>query len=205
VFDLNSESISDLGLKQLELARKRKKLEASYKAGKISQSTYEYIVKELTKAVVDLEVQTKEVSYERGFHFYEDAGKPTGQIALSLEDFARKVRDVSLASLEFHQERGDYANWIRDVFGEYSLAETVRNLKEKGEDLRKKILETIEGPQQNVVFLCPSCGKEVSPKRIWKMKGRPNRAGKTLQITLAHYQCLDCRKSFRQVLSKEIM
>jgi len=213
VFQLISGHTSDLAAKQLELERKKKNLEASFEAGKISKSTYEYVMKELTNAFVKLETQMKtlaeihekprEVEHEKGFHFYEDEGKPTGQVALTLEDFARKARMVSIASIEFHQERGDFANWIRDVFEDYPLAEKVENLKEKGENLRKNIVETIEGLKQHNVFLCPNCGKEVRPKKIWNMPGRPNKAGKTLHLTLGYYQCSNCEKKFRRVLAKE--
>jgi hypothetical protein len=48
---------------------------------------------------------------------------------------------------------------------------------------------------------CPNCGKEVTtPKKTWKMAGRPDRNGKRTQLTISLYKC--CGKSFRQVLDK---
>jgi hypothetical protein len=48
---------------------------------------------------------------------------------------------------------------------------------------------------------CPNCGKEVTtPKKTWKMAGRPDRNGKRTQLTIGLYEC--CGKSFRQVLDK---
>jgi hypothetical protein len=48
---------------------------------------------------------------------------------------------------------------------------------------------------------CPKCGKEVMPKKTWKMAGRPNKEGKRLELTIGLAEC--CGKSFRTVLSKQ--
>ncbi|MFQ6094874.1 MAG: CdvA-like protein, partial [Candidatus Bathyarchaeia archaeon] len=148
-------------------------LEINFSAGEIDEEQfkrekeiYASGIKSLGMEMESLERTLKgfpreEVEPEKGFHFYEGVGKPTGQVALSLEDFAKKARTVSIVCLEFHQERGDFANWIRDVFNEYSLAERIEKLKERGEKLRKKIIDTIEGPEQQYTFPCPNCGKVV--------------------------------------------
>jgi hypothetical protein len=48
---------------------------------------------------------------------------------------------------------------------------------------------------------CPKCGKEVvTPKKTWKMAGRPDKNGKRTQLTIGLYEC--CGKTFRQVLDK---
>jgi hypothetical protein len=31
---------------------------------------------------------------------------------------------------------------------------------------------------------CPICGKEVQPKKTWKMAGRPDKAGKRTELTI---------------------
>jgi len=147
----------------------------------------------------------REVGPEKAFHFYAAIGKPTGQMALSLEDFAKKVRIISVASLEFHQVRGDFANWIRDIFNELSLAEKIEKIEEKGESLRRRIIETLERPEQHHVVTCPSCGKELKAQKMWKMAGRPDKEGRRLQLTIGHYRCPECERSFRQVLAKEVI
>jgi hypothetical protein len=48
---------------------------------------------------------------------------------------------------------------------------------------------------------CPKCGKEVAPKKTWKMAGKPNKEGKRLELTIALSEC--CGKSFRTVVSKQ--
>jgi hypothetical protein len=48
---------------------------------------------------------------------------------------------------------------------------------------------------------CPKCKKEVgTPKKTWKMVGRPDKSGKRLELTIGLYEC--CGKTFRQVLNK---
>ncbi len=48
---------------------------------------------------------------------------------------------------------------------------------------------------------CPKCGKEVKAKKTWKMAGRPDKAGKRMELTIGLYEC--CGKSFREVLDKK--
>jgi hypothetical protein len=48
---------------------------------------------------------------------------------------------------------------------------------------------------------CPKCGKEVStPKKTWKMAGKPDKSGKRNELTIGLYEC--CGKNFRSVLNK---
>ena len=50
---------------------------------------------------------------------------------------------------------------------------------------------------------CPKCGMEVStPRKTWKMAGRPDRTGKRTELTIALFDCARCNVSFRKVLSK---
>ena len=51
---------------------------------------------------------------------------------------------------------------------------------------------------------CPKCGTEVStPKKTWKMAGRPDKAGKRMQLEIGLYECPKCGNVFREVLSKK--
>ena len=48
---------------------------------------------------------------------------------------------------------------------------------------------------------CPKCGTEVAtPRKTWKMAGRPDRNGKRTELTIGLFD--HCGKTFRAVLSK---
>ena len=47
---------------------------------------------------------------------------------------------------------------------------------------------------------CPKCGKEVAPKKTWKLAGKPDKAGKRTEITIALCEC--CGKTFRSTIGK---
>jgi uncharacterized protein (UPF0212 family) len=50
---------------------------------------------------------------------------------------------------------------------------------------------------------CPKCGTDVpKPKKTWKMAGRPDKAGKRMELEIGLYQCPKCQKQFREVLGK---
>lgn len=50
---------------------------------------------------------------------------------------------------------------------------------------------------------CPKCGSEVAtPKKTWKMAGRPDKAGKRMQLEIGLYGCPNGHV-FREVLSKK--
>jgi hypothetical protein len=48
---------------------------------------------------------------------------------------------------------------------------------------------------------CPTCGKEVAPKKSWKMAGRPDKAGKRMELTIGLCEC--CGKTFRTTLNNQ--
>jgi hypothetical protein len=49
---------------------------------------------------------------------------------------------------------------------------------------------------------CPRCGSEVaSPRKSWKMAGRPDRNGKRTELTIGLFD--HCGKTFRAVLAKQ--
>ncbi|MGB9675872.1 MAG: hypothetical protein ACPL0C_01615 [Candidatus Bathyarchaeales archaeon] len=83
---------------------------------------------------------------EKSFHFYVDIGKPLGIHAASLNDFCDKLLKVSLESIEFHMNRGDFEAWFAGL-GDVELARKVFLLKEQkllGEDLRKRLYEIVK-------------------------------------------------------------
>jgi hypothetical protein len=84
---------------------------------------------------------------QKAFYFYTNIGAPTGQVASSLEGFANQLKTVNVASIEFHMQRGDFENWIRDVFHNNKLAARLKLIKAlglKGEKLREAVYEEVK-------------------------------------------------------------
>jgi uncharacterized protein (UPF0212 family) len=51
---------------------------------------------------------------------------------------------------------------------------------------------------------CKNCGAEVaSPRKSWKMAGRPDKSGMRTQLTIGLFDCPNCNKSFKSVLNKQ--
>lgn len=154
----------------------------------------------LPKCNLPPEPLKKEVAREWGFYFYEDIGKPLYEVAFNPQDLKEKIRKVPVSSLEFHQKRGDFARWIRDVFKDLQLAEAIKKIDKTGEDLRRELLNSLSNLEKAA---CPRCGIETSPVKTWKMAGKPSKMGKRLQLTIGYYKCPKCNKAFRGVITKE--
>jgi len=144
--------------------------------------------------------QEEKVTPEWGFYFYEAFNKPVFEAAFNLEDLKKKLEKVPVASLEFHQNRGDFARWISDVFKETQLADRIANMSSSGETLRLELLSALGNPE---VAECPKCEVLSKPTKTWKMAGRPSKTGERLQLTIALYKCGNCNKTFRSVIKKE--
>ena len=69
------------------------------------------------------------LSRENAFYFFTSVGNYTGQRAMSLEEFANKIREVKITSLEFHLYRGDFEKWTAEVLEDSELAEKISDLK----------------------------------------------------------------------------
>jgi len=79
------------------------------------------------------------------FYFYEAIGKPTGEVARNLHDFAEKVKSVRSESLLFHSQRSDFPNWIEKILGDSKLAEQLRQISPSNSaDVRTTICRTVE-------------------------------------------------------------
>jgi len=130
------------------LGRKKENLVRLYKLERISEEAFNYLMKVIEERLK--EVSTKkydetqiEVEPSRGFHFYEEYGKPTELIATSLEDFIQKLQKASLTSIGFHHKRGDFIKWISQVLKRPELARSIAELEVSGEKLRIEIIETL--------------------------------------------------------------
>ena len=63
---------------------------------------------------------------------------------------------------------------------------------------RMYIMATSESPAR-----CPKCGSEITkPKKTWKMTGRPNKKGESLQLQIGLFNC-PRHGAFRSVLQKQ--
>ena len=87
--------------------------------------------------------QDEKVTSEWGFYFYETFDKPLFEAAFNIDELKKKVTKVPTESLEFHQNRGDFARWIRDVFKETQLAERIAAIQSTGETLRGQLLNAV--------------------------------------------------------------
>ena len=86
------------------------------------------------------------LSRENAFYFFTSVGNYTGQRAMSLEEFAAKIRQIPTASLEFHFYRGDFEKWATEVLEAPELAKrisAVKLLEPIGNSLRDQLDFTI--------------------------------------------------------------
>jgi len=84
---------------------------------------------------------------QKAFYFYRDIGAPIGKSASSLEEFSHQLETVDASSIEFHVKRGDFENWVRDIFHNNKLAGRLRTIKTlglRGEQLRKVVREEVQ-------------------------------------------------------------
>ncbi len=84
---------------------------------------------------------------DKRFHFYFAFGQPMGVSVGSVQEFYVWAVKVSVASLEFHVERGDFENWFRTAIGDADVADDFAKMKKtglKGDDLRKAIVKALE-------------------------------------------------------------
>jgi hypothetical protein len=79
---------------------------------------------------------------EKAFYFFTSIGNYTGESAVSLEEFTKKILDVNIKSLEFHLYRDDFEKWIAQTLEDNILASKIKQLKTLkpiGIDLRDRL------------------------------------------------------------------
>jgi len=84
--------------------------------------------------------------FEKAFHFHIGIDQYSGVYANSLNDFCDKIQKIDLKSIEFHLPRKDFELWLRGL-GDLELAkrmELIRGMSLSGENLRKKVHETVK-------------------------------------------------------------
>jgi len=83
---------------------------------------------------------------ERAFYFWTP-GNYVGVKAQSFSEFCGALRYMDLASIAYHMQRGDFANWIEYELSNPALATKIRQLKEEklsGEELRERLFKLFE-------------------------------------------------------------
>ncbi len=81
----------------------------------------------------------------KAFQFYSDLDKPLNLYADGVKDFLEKIPKVTVQSLEFHLNRGDFENWFKNI-GDVETPKKLALLKKKevgGENLRSCLQEMI--------------------------------------------------------------
>jgi len=86
------------------------------------------------------------VPQDKGFYFYGDLGRYTGETATNLETFAQKLEMMNADSVKFHFQRNDYQNWIKTTVGDDVLAERINHISCQlpVEDLKKELVKTVQ-------------------------------------------------------------
>jgi len=94
---------------------------------------------------------TNHSSHHKGdsaaFYFFTDVGQYTGLYVTSLMDFYIKLPNLDTKSIDFHMNRGDFQNWIRDVGGFTSLVRDLDQLMKRalyGESLRVRLTALLQ-------------------------------------------------------------
>ncbi|MGQ9624688.1 MAG: DUF5752 family protein, partial [Candidatus Bathycorpusculaceae bacterium] len=83
---------------------------------------------------------------EKAFYFFTSIGNYTGESATSLKEFAEKIRDVNVKSLEFHLYRGDFEKWTAEVLQDESLALELRKVQKinlTGDAIRNELYTVV--------------------------------------------------------------
>lgn len=93
------------------------------------------------------------VPYEEGFIFYIDIGQPTENTATSLEQFAKELEVVDVASVDFHFKRADFQKWIGKTLEDIELSRRLDKIPKEAfsESLRKEIVEIVMARKDELV------------------------------------------------------
>jgi alpha-amylase len=119
-------------------------------------AVYSRILTDL-EARVYLELEKPELAAKRflrrlpagmGFTFSYDFVRSSRLTVNSLSEFNSTLKTVDLSSIRFHEEKGDFERWIRQVIGDHKLADEIATVKSskrmrKGEKLRKTVISII--------------------------------------------------------------
>lgn len=87
-----------------------------------------------------------DVPKENAFYFYTAEGVDTKIFAVSLEDFAKKLKDIDESSILFHYPRNDFQAWIRFTLKDSELADEMCFIQHgiPVEKLRQELLKMVQ-------------------------------------------------------------
>ena len=105
--------------------------------------------------------KVKKTGEEESFFFIKSVSfvLPTNYIATDLKEFTDILKKITVDSIYFHifesrlrleKKTNDFSNWLETSIGDKKLAEKITNLDpytQTLEDLRKRIIQTIEGKE----------------------------------------------------------
>jgi hypothetical protein len=97
----------------------------------------------------------RSVPLEESFNFYNEVDDYSGHYSDSLNDFVEKIMIVNSKSLLFHISRKDFENWINSL-GDVELSKKIgiiRTINLDGENLRKKLYQTIKSRSEKLAKL----------------------------------------------------
>ena len=119
------------------------------------------------KSVLNKDLVSKilrSVPEQEGFHFYLAVGEPTGEIAVSLVDFVKKMETIDVRSVNFHFPRKDFEKWIRGVIGDAELALRIGRIRLgiQGEALRNEIIQVVKVRLNELKPPLPATSKPLS-------------------------------------------
>ncbi|MGD0646186.1 MAG: DUF5752 family protein [Candidatus Bathyarchaeia archaeon] len=95
------------------------------------------------------------VPHDKGFHFFTELDRNTGETAASLETFAQKLEKINADSVKFHFQRNDFQNWIQTTVGDDVLAERINHISRQlsVEDLRNELVKTVQNRISQLILL----------------------------------------------------
>jgi len=100
-----------------------------------------------TSASKDISSQLlRKVTKQEGFHFYLALGEPLEKTAISLADFAEKMTDVDVRSVNFHYPRKDFEKWIFEVIGDTKLASRLNMINQIVRVVKVRLSEIKRSP-----------------------------------------------------------
>jgi hypothetical protein len=76
----------------------------------ISNHTYQTPESKRRQKTQEIGNILRNVPYEKAFHFYTAVGSFTGETAISLEEFEKKLQLVPAESIGFHVRRATFRN-----------------------------------------------------------------------------------------------
>ena len=105
------------------------------------------ILQELQKPELAAKWILRRLPTDKGFTFFYEFARPTNVTTHDMFEFARALNMVTIQSLKYHTERGDFERWLSQVLGDKKLAEKISSMTSEklvGKTLRKRLVAVVE-------------------------------------------------------------